>query len=60
MSVLIKGGKVVNADQSIYADVYCEDSKIVAIGQNLSVPEDAEQIDASPVLAVGTLTERHD
>lgn len=52
MSVLIKGGKVVNADHSIYADVYCEDGKIVAIGQNLSVPDDAEQINAAGKLVM--------
>jgi len=46
MGVLIKGGLVVNADQSQLADVYCEDGKIQAIGQALSVPEGTEVVDA--------------
>ncbi|WP_432467864.1 dihydropyrimidinase [Agarivorans sp. Z349TD_8] len=52
MSVLIKGGKVVNADQSIFADVYCEGGLIKAIGQDLDVPSDAEVIDASGKLVM--------
>ncbi|MGY5453409.1 dihydropyrimidinase [Agarivorans sp. MS3-6] len=52
MSLLIKGGKVVNADQSIFADVYCEDGVIKAVGENLCVPNDAEIIDASGKLVM--------
>ncbi|AJQ97306.1 dihydroorotase and related cyclic amidohydrolase [Gynuella sunshinyii YC6258] len=44
---MIKGGKVVNADQTVNADVYCEDGKILAIGTELEVPAGTEVIDAS-------------
>ncbi|MDW7745619.1 dihydropyrimidinase [Halomonas sp.] len=47
MSVLIKGGTVVTADHTFRSDVYCEDGKIVAIGENLDVPLSAEVVDAS-------------
>ena len=33
MSVLIRGGTVVNADQSIRADVSCVDGQIVEVGK---------------------------
>ncbi|WP_299313559.1 dihydropyrimidinase [uncultured Halomonas sp.] len=46
MSVLIKGGTVVTADYTFKADVYCEDGKIAAIGENLEVPASAEVVDA--------------
>ena len=35
MSVLIRGGTVVNADQSIRADVACVDGQIVEVGLDL-------------------------
>ncbi len=34
MSVLIKGGTVVNAELTFAADVLCEDGKITAVGEN--------------------------
>ncbi len=46
MSVLIKGGTVVNAEQSLRADVLCQDGVIAAIGENLDAPRDARVIDA--------------
>ncbi|MEQ4537480.1 MAG: dihydropyrimidinase [Billgrantia sp.] len=46
MSVLITGGTVVTADYTFKADVYCEDGKIKAIGENLEVPATAEVVDA--------------
>ncbi|MBW5801233.1 dihydropyrimidinase [Halomonas elongata] len=46
MSVLIKGGTVVTADNTFKSDVYCEGGKIVAVGESLDVPSAAEVIDA--------------
>jgi len=47
MSVLIKNGTIVNADQSFQADVLCADGKIQEIGSNISAPSGAEIIDAA-------------
>ncbi|WP_413698505.1 amidohydrolase family protein [Psychromonas sp. KJ10-10] len=52
MSLLIKGGKLVNADQTIESDIYCEDGIIKAIGNHLDVPEDTEIIDATGKLVM--------
>lgn len=46
MSLLIKGGTVVNADTSVRADVLCIDGKIQAIGLDLDVPAGTEVVDA--------------
>ena len=46
MSILIKGGTVVTADNEVRADVYCEDGVIKAVGENLDVPAGAEVVDA--------------
>lgn len=46
MSLLIKGGTVVTADETYRADVYCADGKIQAIGENLDVPAGAATADA--------------
>ena len=46
MSVLIRGGTVVNADQSIRADVSCVDGQIVEVGPDLEVPSGAEVVEA--------------
>jgi len=46
MNVLIKGGTVVNAEQSIRADVLCNDGTIVAVGEGLVAPKGAQVIDA--------------
>ncbi len=41
MSILIKGGTVVNADREFRADVLCEGGKIIAFGDNLQAPVEA-------------------
>ena len=46
MTVLIKGGTVVNADRSFRADVLCQDGQITAVGENLDAPSDANFVDA--------------
>ena len=46
MTVLIKGGTVVNADRSVRADVLCEDGIITAVGENLDAPGGATVVDA--------------
>lgn len=46
MSIVIRGGTVVNADASVRADVYMEDGTIKAVGEDLDVPAGAQVIDA--------------
>lgn len=47
MSIVIRGGTVVNADTSIKADVYCQNGVIKSIGVDIEVPSGTEVIDAS-------------
>lgn len=47
MSVFIKNGTVVNADQSFKADVLCDGGRIAAVGGDIDAPTDAEVIDAT-------------
>ena len=50
MGICLKGGMIVNADRSFYADVYCENGVIQAVGQNLDTPAGTEIIDVSGAL----------
>ena len=45
MSTIIKSGTLITAAETITADIHIEDEKIVAIGDDLNIP-DAQVIDA--------------
>jgi dihydropyrimidinase len=46
MSVLIKGGTVINAEQTLRADVLCDGGIITAVGESLDTPANATIVDA--------------
>ncbi len=46
MSILVRGGTVVTADQSFRADVAAEEGVITAVGRDLEAPSGAEIIEA--------------
>ncbi len=52
MSLLIKGGTVVTAEETYRADVYCAEGAIQAIGENLEAPGGAEVVDAGEALVI--------
>jgi len=52
MSLLIKGGTVVTAEETYRADVYCANGTIQAIGENLEAPAGAEVVDAGEALVI--------
>ena|SRR5450631_3775427 len=46
MSLLIRGGTVVNGDRSFRADVYCDQGRISALGTDLQAPAGTRIVDA--------------
>ena len=52
MSLLIRGGTVVNADRSMRADVLCEGGVIQAVGEALPAQASAEILDAGGMLVM--------
>lgn len=56
MSILLKGGKVVNADSSVFADVLIRDGLIEEVGTNIAFDESVTVIDVTNKLVVpGTI-----
>ena len=52
MTLLVRGGTVVTAEQSFRADVLCRDGVIVAMGPDLAVPAGAVVVDAGGLLVM--------
>jgi dihydropyrimidinase len=46
MGVVVRGGTVVTADQTVRSDVYCDDGVIKALGEGLEVPSGSQTIEA--------------
>ncbi len=52
MTILVRGGTVVNADRSFRADVLCADGVIKAVGEALEAPAGATVVDAGGALVI--------
>lgn len=52
MTLLVRGGTVVTAEESFRADVLCDDGRIAAVGANLEAPGGAEIVDAGGMLVM--------
>ncbi len=61
MPVVIRNGRVVDPSQDLdaVADVLVDDGKIVDLGENLSAPEGAEEIDATALIVTPGLIDVH-
>jgi dihydropyrimidinase len=46
VTLLIRGGTVVTAEQTLRADVLCADGRIAAVGPDIAAPKGAEVVDA--------------
>ena len=60
MSIVIRGGTVVTADQTYRADVYCADGVIKAIGDKLDVPQGTRTVDAVGQYVMNFSPRRHE
>src|SRR5579863_1858660 len=52
MSLVIRGGTLVDATRSYRADLLCVDGKIAAIGTDLEIPAGTESVDAGDLLVM--------
>jgi dihydropyrimidinase len=52
MSLLVRGGTVVTSEDSVRADVLCQDGLIVAVEPDLEVPTGTEIVDAGGMLVM--------
>ncbi|HEY6430991.1 MAG TPA: dihydropyrimidinase [Acetobacteraceae bacterium] len=52
MTLLVRGGTVVTAEDSFRADVLCVDGTIAAVGPNLEAPSGADVVDAGGLLVM--------
>ena len=52
MTLLVRGGTVVTAEDSFRADVLCQDGNIAAVGPGLEAPAGAEVVDAGGMLVM--------
>lgn len=59
MTLLIKNGRVINADSDSIADVLCEGETITAVGKDLAAPAGAEVIDAAGKLVFPGFIDPH-
>src|SRR5262245_63512649 len=59
MALLIKNGEIVTADARYRADIWCEGETITQIGSDLSVPPNAEVIDAAGKLVFPGFIDPH-
>lgn len=52
MSLLIRNGTLITASETFQADILVQDGRIAVIGQNLTIPQNAEVVDASGMLVL--------
>jgi len=59
--ILIKNGKIYTMSDKVYekGSILVENGKIVAIGENIEAPEDAEIIDAEGKLVMPGIIDAH-